>query len=272
MAFRGVTVDDLREAFAGDRNALAVIAQLSAPSTPHPAVDPTLAAEFAARGPWITRFWIDGAPYGGEYDLTRDPRLGLAEAAMGGFAGKRVLELGALEGGHSVALAQRGATVVALEGRAASCERARWVTARLGLDSIRFEVADVRAADITAYGRFDLVLNSGLLYHLDAPWELLARLAGVAPLMFIWTHYALDDRATERVVVGGTELRGARQREFGPQDPLSGLQPTSFWPTRDSLTTMLRLTGWSEVASDVQPAHPDGPGITLVVRAAGGTA
>ena len=265
MAFSGITVEDLREAFARNPDALAVIDGLD-PPVAHPAPDPTLEAEFAARGPWMTRFWIDGAPYGGQHDLNRDPRFATAARTLGGLAGKRVLELGALEGGHSISLAEQGATVVALEGREANYERARWIAARLGVEGIRFVLADVRTANLDVYGRFDLVLNSGLLYHLDEPWELLARLAPLAPRMFIWTHYVDDAAAIERVSVAGRELRGALRPEYGIADPLSGLQPASFWPTHDALIAMLRLTGWSVVAADTQPGHPDGPGITLVVR------
>lgn len=265
MAVRGLTVEDLRGAFAGDRDALAVIDRLLTP-TPHPDADPRLAAEFAARGPWATRFWIDGIPYGGEHDLGRDPRLSAAEEVLGGFAGKRILELGALEGAHSIALAQRGASVVAIEGRQANYQRARWVASILGVETVRFVLADVRTADLAAYGSFDLILNSGLLYHLDAPWALLAHLLPLAPYMLIWTHYVHPEEATERVRIGGGEIRGVFRAEYGIADPLSGLQPTSFWPSEEGLTAMLRLTGWSVVTADVQAAHPDGPGITLVAR------
>ena len=237
---------------------------------PHPDADPKLAAAFAARGPWATRFWIDGIPYGGPHDLSRDPRLVMAETAIGGFQGKRVLELGALEGGHSIDLARRGATVVAIEGRQANYERARWVASRLGVESIRFVMADVRKADLAAYGAFDLILASGLLYHLDRPWELLARLAPIAPSIYMWTHYVGDVDAGDRVSVGGEEIAGTFRREYGLADPLSGLQPTSFWPTRAGLDAMLRLTGWTVVAADAQPAHQDGPAITLVARRSAG--
>ena len=268
MARHEITVADLKKTFARDPDALVVIDQLVEPA-PHPGADPKLAAEFTARGPWVTRFWIGGVPYGGPHDLTRDPRLAMAEAAIGGFAAKRVLELGSLEGGHSIALAQRGATVVGLEGREANCERARWVAALLGVEGIRFEVADVRTADLGAHGRFDLVLASGLLYHLDAPWELLARLVPLAPWMYAWTHYVRPGDAGEHATVGGEVIRGAFRQEYGLGDPLSGLQPTSFWPTREGLETMLRLTGWRVVTGETQPEHPDGPAITLVARRAG---
>ena len=34
-----------------------------------------LAREFAARGPWCTKFEIDGRSYGGELDYTGDKRV-----------------------------------------------------------------------------------------------------------------------------------------------------------------------------------------------------
>jgi hypothetical protein len=58
----------------------------------------SLPEEFEKRGPWITRFWVDGTAYGGtEYDPTDDARIAMFKRVAGPLEGKRVLELGPLE-------------------------------------------------------------------------------------------------------------------------------------------------------------------------------
>ena len=222
-----------------------------------------LARAFARRGPWITRFEIAGHPYGGHFDSTADPR---PEAFFRHFPeARRILELGSQEGGHTHKLASRPGVsrVVALEGRAASAERARFVMRCLGLGNVEVHVADLETAELARYGRFDAVFCSGVLYHVPEPWKLLEQIASVAPGLFLWTHYAADDRADTEA--GG--YRGLTWREGGLADPLSGLSATSFWPVLDDLLTMVRRSGLSDVeVLETQPDQQDGPSIFLVAR------
>jgi hypothetical protein len=53
------------------------------------------------------------------------------------------------------------------------------------LESVEFVLADLRSVEFTRFGRFDVVFNSGVLYHLDAPWDLLQRLEKVAQRMLL---------------------------------------------------------------------------------------
>ncbi|HEX5503271.1 MAG TPA: hypothetical protein VFW96_11665, partial [Thermomicrobiales bacterium] len=107
----------------------------------------------------------------------------------------------------------------------------------------------------------------GLLYHLPRPWELLDRIARASDRLFLSTHYALADEAS--VTVRG--LRGRMYREYGVDDPLSGLSPESFWPTLDSLDAMLRAAGFTSirVISD-DPAFANGPVVGLAATAGRG--
>jgi SAM-dependent methyltransferase len=220
-----------------------------------------LAREFRRRGPWVTRFTIDGRAYGGDFDAAGDTRVtAFAEAFPGA---RRVLELGSLEGGHSFALAALPGIeeVVAVEGRQANLERARFAQGVLDARRVTFVRADLERTDLAPLGSFDAVFCVGLLYHLPNPWELLRRVADVSDGVFLWTHYA----SAEELRAGG--YPGAPYREFGLADPLSGLSEASFWPTRDALLAMLRDAGLGDVAVlEDDPRHPHGPGITLVAR------
>src|SRR5688572_15155391 len=61
--------------------------------------------------------WASIVPgYGGGFaELFDDARVRWIEEQMGGFAGKRILELGPLEGGHSYMMAKAGGIVTSIE-------------------------------------------------------------------------------------------------------------------------------------------------------------
>lgn len=217
--------------------------------------DDALAAEFAARGPWVTRFVIDGRSYGGSVAFD-DPRV---EWFFERFPeGGRVLELGSLEGGHTFQLAARSARVTAIEGRPQNVERARFVQGVLGVENVEFVEADLEQTPLRTFGRFDAVFCSGLLYHLPRPWELIAQLGEVAPGVFLWTHYAKTAKTTADGVAG------IWYSEHGRKDPLSGLSRRSFWPTLPELRRLLAEAGLAriELVRD-EPDHDHGPTVTL---------
>jgi SAM-dependent methyltransferase len=204
--------------------------------------------EFRKRGPWITRFVVDGEPVGGtEFDPESDPRLDAFKRAAAPLAGKRVLELGPLEGGHTLHIAREGASVVAIEGREANYKRCLYIKEVFGLDNVEFILGDLRTVDLASLGQFDAVFNVGVLYHLDEPWKLLAELSALAPGMFLWTHCTPDNKADTVVEVKRHPLLGTWWREGPMKDRLSGLQKRSFWPTRECLDEMLELTGWPQI-------------------------
>jgi hypothetical protein len=82
----------------------------------------------------------------------------------------------------------------------------------------------------------------------------------------LWTHYAPPDKAA----LTQNGFRGMLYKEFGLKDMLSGMSPKPFWPDHDSLLTMLRQRGFQHITTvEHNPAHPHGPGITLVAAKAG---
>ncbi|HKP02776.1 MAG TPA: class I SAM-dependent methyltransferase [Chthoniobacterales bacterium] len=222
-----------------------------------------LEAEFAKLAPWVFQFEIDGAIYGGGVSATGDIRVEqffdyVPKAAT-------ILELGSLEGAQTFIMAQRpGVTrVVALEGREFNLRKARFVQELLRIPNAEFVQANLEDADLAAYGKFDAVFCSGLLYHLPEPWKLIAQLPAIAPALFIWTQYAKEEEATE--VAPG--LRGKICPEGGSDEPLSGMSATATWLTLDSLITLLKRSGYGRVdLIKDDPGHSNGPAVAVGAR------
>jgi hypothetical protein len=222
-----------------------------------------LTSEFEKRGPWVFQFQIEGEIYGGGVSAIGDIRVErffryAPDAAT-------ILELGSLEGAHSVILAQRpGVTrVLALEGREFNLRKARFVQKLFQVRNLEVAQANLEQTDLTAFGKFDAVFCSGLLYHLPEPWKLIAQLPAVAPILFLWTHYAKEDEASEVA----PELRGKICVEGGAEEPLSGMSETATWLTLDSLITLLNRSGYRSVTViDDNQAHANGAAVTLGAR------
>ena len=219
-----------------------------------------LTSEFAKRAPWVFQFRIDGADYGGAISAAGDPRVD----QFFRFApdAQNILELGSLEGAHTFLLAERPGVkrVLALEGRELNLRKARFVQELLHVRNAEFVQANLEHHDLAAFGKFDAVFCSGLIYHLPEPWKLLAQLRAVAPRLFIWTHYAAESEA--EIISGG--LRGKIHQEGGAAEPLSGMSPIATWLTLGSLITSLTRSGYENVQvmhNDL--THANGPAVTL---------
>jgi SAM-dependent methyltransferase len=182
----------------------------------------------------------------------------------GDLDGLRVLDLGAGDGAVAGELALRGASVLAIEGREANAAAIRSLRDGAGIEPGRLvvRVADVRRLDWDALGEFEVIVCSGLLYHL----ELDAAVALTASLARACTRLALID--TE-VAWGPVERRGRFAghafREHAPGAAaadraaarLASLDnDESFWLTRASLHALLHDAGFAsswELGSPGQP-------------------
>lgn len=215
---------------------------------------------FRRHAPWTTRFTIGDRAYGGDVDFARDARI---DAFWKAFPDARtVLDLGALEGGQAVRLAARAARVVAVEARAANVERARFALKALGARNVDVVRADVEVVGPGAFGRFDAVFCSALLYHLVRPMAVVDRLREAAPGAFIWTHVAPAGTAT----LHGVDGTPGEWHAEPAHDDSAGLGPRAFRPTLAALVERLRGHGFADVEA-VEETHPAGPAATVVARA-----
>lgn len=162
--------------------------------------------------------------------------------------GLRVIDLGAYEGAHSLALARAGAEVVAVEGREDNARHIRAAKEAEGLDNLTVVVGDARAL-IAEQGKFDVVLCLGLLYHFTAD-ELGpfvdALVATDCELAIVETQIGLS--SPKAFSYGGHTYRGIESPEVIERPAASLDNPVSFWPTKPSLLNLLSRAGFTSIA------------------------
>ena len=131
----------------------------------------------------------------GEAHLYADPRIIWAIEQTGTLEGKRVLEIGPLEAGHSYCLEQHNPSVLhCVEANKLSYLRCLVVKEIFKLKIAQFFLGDCQLWLENNKERYDFVVASGVLYHMQEPLRFLKAIAMRTDSLFLWTHYA-DDRA-----------------------------------------------------------------------------
>lgn len=177
----------------------------------------------------------------------------------------RVLDLGCLDGQFSIEFAKHGAETIGVEIREANIKKAIFCKDILGLENLNFHQDDVRNLSADSYGKFDVILCSGILYHLPA-YDAINLVANmytmVDRLVIIDTHVAL--RPAQKIVDGDNLYYGQIFREHARKATVNQKEkqlwasvdnPTSFWFTRPSLINLLSNTGFSSIYECFIPAH-----------------
>jgi hypothetical protein len=237
--------------------------------------------------------WSSAMPAGsglqtspGAAALFEDTRVTWAVAQAGGIAGRRILEIGPLEGGHSYMLEQAGAAeVVAVEANSRSFLKCLCTKEVLGMRAVRFLFGDGMAFMEHDAGGFDMVFASGVLYHLRDPLAFLRLLPRMAPRLFLWSHYF--DEAIIRNASSIAHKFGAVERstidgfdyEYVEQSYKEALQwsgfcggsaPTSRWLNRRSIVGFLHHIGYRRIEMAFEaPDHPNGPAFALYAELSG---
>ena len=232
--------------------------------------------------------WTSAVPVPGEVtasgpraDLFDDGRIAWAIERLGPLAGKRVLELGPLEAGHTMMLERAGAQVLAIEAHSGAFLRCLVVKNLLDLRA-RFLFGDFLPYLRKAEEHFDAVVASGVLYHMTRPVELLHLLASHTDRLFVWTHYWHGGLAEERPDVAarfeGTDVdeaggyrckvhRYAYREGPAAETFCGGTAPNAAWMERDDIFASLASWGFGDVeVSFDEPFAPHGPAFAFVAR------
>lgn len=217
----------------------------------------------------------------GDLALVDDPRVSWAIETLGGIDGCRVLELGPLDGGHTVMLHKAGAERIdAVEANRLAFLRCLVMKELMSLTRAHFHLGDFSAGLGTASGRYDLVVASGVLYHMADPIGLLERLSGVTNRLFIWTHL-VDGQAmppgdarrtaftgrTESRARGHLRLRLHERGYHGSEQDVEfcgGARDRHMWLEREGLLDLLVDLGFSDLRlGHDAPDAPGGPALSI---------
>jgi cyclopropane fatty-acyl-phospholipid synthase-like methyltransferase len=186
------------------------------------------------------------------------------------FSKIRVLDLGCLEGGHSVTFARTGAQVVGIEGRKSNFVKANFAKKCNNFENLNFLHEDVRKLNCFTHGYFEVVICSGILYHLDYPdvFEFIQKISECCTnVAYINTHFSIEDAELQKhnfpnlgpietVQFDGKSYKGAKYLEHTSDMTLEQKESnswssigneTSFWPTLDSLVDMIKFAGFSRI-------------------------
>lgn len=220
--------------------------------------DPALARRrIREHQPWYHR--IEVAP-GVVTPGTHDSPTGLGHLDALGLpsdcSGVRALDIGCRDGFFAFELESRGAQVVGIDYAAPDVTGFSIASQLLG-SGVTYVVENVYNLDPEKYGRFDLVLFLGVLYHLRNPMLALDRIRGVTRnegLLIVETQLSTDRRIRRSKTPA---------MQFFPRSELHG-DPTSKWaPNLPALRTVV-----TESQFDVLDAIEHGDRGYLKARAA----
>lgn len=219
----------------------------------------------------------------GPLPLFADSRVSWAIEAMDGVAGKTVLELGPLEGGHTYMLERAGAaSIVAIEASTRAFLKCLIVKELLDLQRAHFQLGDFEEYLRADGPRFDAVLASGVLYHVRNPVELIHNLGRITDRVFIWTQYYVKERVEAIAHMAHRFGHSERAEHAGYPHTLyrydygdfldttrfaGGSEEFSHWLSREDILGALRHAGFDDIRiGEDDPQHANGPAISLVAR------
>ena len=201
-------------------------------------------------------------PDGGDDPSIAPSTAVVLDQARGDLSRMRILDVGCLEGGYAATFARLGAReVVGLEIRDVNLARCRFLQERLGLSNLSFVKGDAKTMSRDELGVFDLVFASGILYHLDDPFDFVRRCSELTTdMLLLDTHvaslHAYAHRCSRELVArewqGATYLGRVAieyERELSREElevfPWTAYgNQTSFWLTEASLVRLLRNVGF----------------------------
>lgn len=233
---------------------------------------------------WNHAFPPDVDVQAGAVKLYADPRIVWALEQYGDISGKRILELGPLEASHTYMLdKQRPALIHAVEANKLSFMRCLIAKNLLGLNSAQFLLGDFHKWLEACPDRYELIVASGVLYHMVDPVHLLDLMSQRSDALYLWTHYygeaEMPEGDTRRLAFSGKvptrpfrglDVKLHKRSYHGAWRDKSfcgGMYDEHSWMEKDQIVAVLNLLGYD----DVQTAHdnwgnPHGPCISIFAR------
>ena len=178
----------------------------------------------------------------------------------------KVLDLGSLDGQFSLEFAYHGSDVIGLEIREDNVAKSNFCKDNLKLKNVQFIQDDVRNISVEKYGKYDVIICSGLLYHLTGydSIELMPKMYEMTDnILIVDTHIALEPKDTW-TTPSGKSYNGKTFTEHTADESddlkesrilASSGNDDSFWFTRPSLVNLMLDSGFTSVYEAFGPPH-----------------
>jgi 2-polyprenyl-3-methyl-5-hydroxy-6-metoxy-1,4-benzoquinol methylase len=227
---------------------------------------------------WTSAFPEHVGVKAGKMGLFNAGHVQWAISELGGVEGKRILELGPLEGGHTYSLLQAGAReVTAIEANSRAYMRCLISKELLHMQNASFLLGNFNAWMEQNNETFDIVWCSGVLYHQVDPIRHLELVAKTAPNIYVWTQYMDEDAMPEGdprradfvgeeiVSWRGIDIKLYRRAYGGINDSFcGGIFSNPAWIRRTDIVKVLEMLGFSRFSFGFDaPDHPNGPAFSF---------
>ncbi|MEE9423492.1 MAG: class I SAM-dependent methyltransferase, partial [Methylococcales bacterium] len=137
---------------------------------------------------WVTFFQKLGVLNDGFADLYPDFRINWLNKQFDNLTGKSVLELGSLEGAHTLQYEELGCSdVIGIESNEAHFMKSLLIKNAAASSNIQFLLGDFSSYLKNCKRRFDLISACGVLYHMINPMEIIGSCSMISDTIFIWT-------------------------------------------------------------------------------------
>lgn len=219
---------------------------------------------------------FEGASTGGIKLFTSDPRPIQAAQSLGNSGrldGMNILELGPLDGAHSYHLENLGAkSVYAVEANIEAFLKCLIVKEFLNLNVVKFGLGDFVEYLSSTNEKYDMIFNSGCLYHMSDPIQLLKFISLHTDKMFLWTHYHEKDLDPIKRVSLPVNRYGYEATYYEAVYPnqaaptfWGGNKITASWLSKEDILGALAFFGFNKVSvlSEARENIPTGPHITI---------
>lgn len=200
-----------------------------------------------------------------------------------GWQGRRIVDLGCLEGGYATEFARLGLDSTGIDVRESNIRNAEYIKSKTDLPNLRFVCDD--AWNLGKYGPFDIVFCVGLHYHMEDQIRFLQEMSrACGKVLFLDTHVApeFDDepavqihQLSELTTHEGLPGRWMREHDLDAAADKAELEQLkwsswtnrrSFWPTKGALVHTMRAAGFNVVLEDfdqlldysIQQLSPEG--------------
>ena len=186
----------------------------------------------------------------------------------GTLSGKRLIDLGCLEGGLSFEMAREDMIVLGVEGRESNFRKCQMIEEYFALPNLNYIHLDVKGLSREEHGVFDVILCCGLLYHLDDPVRFLHAINSMTSergVLFLDTHIAPSDEKisdciyrTDLSDIESMESEGVTYQGRWFQEYSESMEGTdeewasisnyrSYWLTYESLMRALFNAGFGKI-------------------------